>query len=522
MTKYDFGSEIVSGSTMEWAIKIVQPQSTVLELGPAIGTLTKHLVEDKGCIVDIVEIDYEAGTQAARYARKSCLGEYHGNLEQNDWMSILGNEKQYDYVVILDVMEHVKNPVQLLMHVKELIKDEGEIILSLPNVAHNSVILNLLNNKFEYTDVGLLDDTHVRFFTHKSLDKLLQQCELYVYDKHYKQMLVGENEIKNSYSEVPDSVEQYLRLRDFGDVYQFLYRIKNSPAEQKVDDRVPKPLPYTLYPLELFDQSGSIIKVIHVDPRFVEEKIELNGAKGRLRIDPLNQKCIIKNLIISFICQRDYKKATISLTNGIQLNDEMIFLDDDPQIFVECPQDSGLLYLSYQCTLLSDNDFEIIKSTVIQNIEINSKLKDASDKVSLLQLEEEKKAKVILELQHELLEQKRKYIKLQDDSLRLEKNIHSLQMNLLEKENAVDKLNEQLIQKDAEIKSKCEFTQNIEQELMTTKETLIECEIDSGKLKEQLTLKEAAVKERDELIRSLQQELNVIKQSKIYKFIKKY
>ena len=59
MSKYDFGYDIEAGSTMEWAFSIIKNNSEILELGPAIGTLTKHLKEEKNCSIDIVEIDEE-------------------------------------------------------------------------------------------------------------------------------------------------------------------------------------------------------------------------------------------------------------------------------------------------------------------------------------------------------------------------------------------------------------------------------------------------------------------------------
>ena len=71
MSKYDYGYQLVEGTTTFWAYNKINEGSSVLEFGPAIGNLAKHLHEDKGCTIDIVEIDLEAGKKAARFARTS-------------------------------------------------------------------------------------------------------------------------------------------------------------------------------------------------------------------------------------------------------------------------------------------------------------------------------------------------------------------------------------------------------------------------------------------------------------------
>ena len=72
--------------------------------------------------------------------------------------------KRYDYIVILDVLEHLRNPQGVLNKVRECLQINGKILLSVPNLAHNAVLLKLLNDDFPYTELGLLDNTHVHFF----------------------------------------------------------------------------------------------------------------------------------------------------------------------------------------------------------------------------------------------------------------------------------------------------------------------------------------------------------------------
>ena len=67
MSKYDYGYELVEGTTTAWAYEKIRSGSTVLEFGPAIGNLAKHLYEEKRCSIDIVEIDEQKDIFETRY-----------------------------------------------------------------------------------------------------------------------------------------------------------------------------------------------------------------------------------------------------------------------------------------------------------------------------------------------------------------------------------------------------------------------------------------------------------------------
>jgi 2-polyprenyl-3-methyl-5-hydroxy-6-metoxy-1,4-benzoquinol methylase len=84
-------------------------------------------------------------------------------------------EKRFDRVLLLDVLEHLKQPDRLLMQCGQVLKPDGAIVVSLPNVANITVRLMLLFGKFNYTERGILDRTHCRFFTRKTARKLLKE-----------------------------------------------------------------------------------------------------------------------------------------------------------------------------------------------------------------------------------------------------------------------------------------------------------------------------------------------------------
>ena len=75
----------------------------------------------------------------------------------------------------MDVMEHLRVPEKLLRDCRALLKPNGHLIVSLPNVANITVRLMLLFGRFNYTERGILDKTHLRFFTRKTARRLLTE-----------------------------------------------------------------------------------------------------------------------------------------------------------------------------------------------------------------------------------------------------------------------------------------------------------------------------------------------------------
>jgi 2-polyprenyl-3-methyl-5-hydroxy-6-metoxy-1,4-benzoquinol methylase len=82
-------------------------------------------------------------------------------------------KRKFDYVILMDILEHLRNPDELLKNIVKLYKIKEGVIISIPNVANISIRVNLLMGKFQYTDFGLLDKTHVKFFTFESAKNLI-------------------------------------------------------------------------------------------------------------------------------------------------------------------------------------------------------------------------------------------------------------------------------------------------------------------------------------------------------------
>jgi SAM-dependent methyltransferase len=96
-----------------------------------------------------------------------------GDAEAEDWKY---PEKSMDYILFGDVLEHMKEPWNVLVKARRFLKDNGKVLASIPNVGHHSVIRELLEGKWTYTSRGLLDITHLRFFTLESIKRLFAGC----------------------------------------------------------------------------------------------------------------------------------------------------------------------------------------------------------------------------------------------------------------------------------------------------------------------------------------------------------
>lgn len=150
---------------------IIEDGAKVLDVGCASGYLGEFFPNN-----DFYGIDgnVEAVTAARKVYKKVEL------VDLNLIPDKLVFTEKFDYVVFADVLEHLLYPVEVLEHFRKYLDSGGKVIVSLPNVALWRVRLNLLLGKFDYTDYGVLDRTHVHLYTFKSAREMLQSADLLV------------------------------------------------------------------------------------------------------------------------------------------------------------------------------------------------------------------------------------------------------------------------------------------------------------------------------------------------------
>lgn len=143
--------------------------SRVLDIGCACGDLGSYLFHHKRCIVYGIEYDQESIAVACKTGAYKHIEQADLNVFKTLPQHIAG---PFDRIVFGDVLEHLSQPEQVLRRFLPFLGKEGRVIISLPNVSHGSIVTQLLVNKFTYMNYGILDKTHVRFFTRESIVSL--------------------------------------------------------------------------------------------------------------------------------------------------------------------------------------------------------------------------------------------------------------------------------------------------------------------------------------------------------------
>lgn len=216
----------------------IKDGSKVLEFGPASGIMTREL-KKKQCYINIVEIDKQCFEKVMEIADDGICDD----IENYQWVKYLAGKK-YDYILFSDVLEHLKKPEETLEVCKDFLRVGGVILISLPNIAHNSVILSLMENRFIYHETGILDITHIRHFTFLEAKKMIEECGYSIKYCDGAYVSVGKNEFPADYEDIPVDFAEYLKKRPFGELYQFLFEIQLGEATGEVDDRLGKNTEY--------------------------------------------------------------------------------------------------------------------------------------------------------------------------------------------------------------------------------------------------------------------------------------
>jgi len=166
---FDKPSPWSSHSRIAASLKKLPAQSRVLDIGTASGTLARM------CQAHPLQLfGVEPNPDWARSAAPLYEKIFVGSIQDAEDGFLAG----YDVVVLGDVLEHLPMPEMVLQKLVSLQSSGTIFIISVPNIANLWVRLNLLLGKFDYTDRGILDRTHLRFFTRKTLLAMLKKSGL--------------------------------------------------------------------------------------------------------------------------------------------------------------------------------------------------------------------------------------------------------------------------------------------------------------------------------------------------------
>lgn len=193
-----------------------EAEFSVLEVGCDLGA---NLLDIKSrypnCKIHGVEINPSA-VNIAKYL----LDVREGNIEEEN----LSFEEKFDYIIFGDVLEHLHNPQKTIRYCNEkLLKEHGCIVASIPNIMHISVMEQLLHGRFTYQDTGLLDKTHIHFFTYYEILSMFQE-ENYSIEEVYistRKLTEEQEELKVKLMEISHNVEMHMY-----DTFQYVVKAR--------------------------------------------------------------------------------------------------------------------------------------------------------------------------------------------------------------------------------------------------------------------------------------------------------
>jgi len=200
----------------------------VVDFGCWTGFMAKAL-GGRGCAVTGIEIDPEAAEAASEFCERVIVGD----LDQLDLAEALGGSS-FDVGLFGDVIEHLKDPRRVLCAMRGLLAPGGHIVVSVPNVAHASVRLALLKGQFDYSETGILDNTHLRYYTRESIGDLLESCGYMVEVMDWTEQKITEEQLHEALDPLGlSNLQEVVEAFSQWEAVAYQYIIKAFPADQE-------------------------------------------------------------------------------------------------------------------------------------------------------------------------------------------------------------------------------------------------------------------------------------------------
>lgn len=195
----------------------IEKSINVLEIGCGIGaTLLEIKNIYKNSSVYGIEISESAGTLA-----KNTGDVLIADIEK---VQLNYNKNFFDYIILGDVLEHLVNPWKIVNELKRYLKKDGSLISSIPNIMHVSVLRNLVQGNFTYTDSGILDRTHLRFFTLNEIIRMFNDSKYIIDSINATKMNISETDKRFIDTICKEGNED---IREQYECYQYIVKASN-------------------------------------------------------------------------------------------------------------------------------------------------------------------------------------------------------------------------------------------------------------------------------------------------------
>ena len=338
MFKYNKEITFAQNTSHGEILNLISEGEKVLEFGCAKGELASQIKDKLGGRVWGIEID----SGAFATAKEHLEGGVVCDIENYEW------EKEFegaffDTLLFADVLEHLRDPAKAIKRALPLLKDDGKIIFSVPNIAHSDIIVKLLNNRFDYTDIGLLDNTHIHFFARENLVPFCSDAEIFPTFITGTTALTGTTEQKMDASS-SFAFNMATASQENSDIYQFVIcAVKKSVGEnmQTIWNLKENSTPATIY----FDTGAGFnaeqIATVPCDEGDFELEIDLPSNILRVRIDVRETAgFVIKNMR----CTAGERVLLPSEHHNLSIIDgNYLLFEKDSQLVFDIPRGEGKL-----------------------------------------------------------------------------------------------------------------------------------------------------------------------------------
>jgi 2-polyprenyl-3-methyl-5-hydroxy-6-metoxy-1,4-benzoquinol methylase len=148
--------------------------ATIIEFGCGNGAFGSVVKRNINCFYEGIEPISDFAELAKKNIDKiSCTNVEDFIMEYRNSL----NKDKYDVIVFNDILEHLLNPYEVIENVKEMLNNEGTLVASIPNFLNYNSLIEIFSTKdFKYKDGGILDKTHLRFFTKKSIIRMFEDA----------------------------------------------------------------------------------------------------------------------------------------------------------------------------------------------------------------------------------------------------------------------------------------------------------------------------------------------------------
>ncbi len=230
--EYDFDPKATNNTAASIYRYAVEGGQRILDLGSGPAIVSSYLKAAHGRHVTAIDSD-PGRVEVAR--SRGVDRAIVGDLGTTDWADELRGES-FDVIILADVLEHLMSPgaVLDLIHDRKLLAEGGFLVVSIPNASHEGVVAELWGGGFRYRETGLLDSTHIRFFTKETFAELVERHGWFVRGLDRTTRTLEQTELSLRGENLPPEVREELRQVPESQTYQFVMRVEPLDAAREL------------------------------------------------------------------------------------------------------------------------------------------------------------------------------------------------------------------------------------------------------------------------------------------------